>query len=92
MGERRPPSSRLPAAWGAAARSARLAGRGRRRRWRERGRGAFQSGAGAASRVDRVLGVRMNGRVVLRIFWKWKNTNVSSEGSTIVEDIIRGEQ
>lgn len=68
VGERRPPSSRLPAAWGAAARSARLAGRGRRRRWRERGRGAFQSGAGAASRVDRVLGVRMNGRVVLRIF------------------------
>lgn len=68
MGERSPPSSGLPAAWRAAARSAGLAGRRCRRRWRERWRRTFQSGARATSRVDRVLRVRMNGRIVLGIF------------------------
>lgn len=57
MGERGPPSSGLPAVGRAAARSAGLARRGRCRRRRESRRRALQSGARAASRVDRVLGV-----------------------------------
>lgn len=72
MGERGSPSSGLPAAWRAAARSARLARSRCRRRWRECWRRTFQSGARAASRVDRVLRVRVNGRIVLGIFWKRK--------------------